>query len=158
MPALEKARQLLTDVTPLNADCGALCGRACCRADESGENGMLLFPLEERYYENDSDFIVHSDGRIVCGGHCQRDNRPLACRMFPLIILKNGKVKMDVRAWPVCPLMESGKQGLSQAFVQKVAEAAQILMADETQAAFIQKLNHITKRYEALKKEWHYVD
>ncbi|MEG1472022.1 MAG: hypothetical protein RSD76_06230, partial [Clostridia bacterium] len=48
---LSAARELLADVTPLKTNCGKLCGGACCQADESGENGMLLFPFEETFYE-----------------------------------------------------------------------------------------------------------
>ena len=38
---------LLDDVTPLKADCGALCDGACCKGDDAG---MYLFPHEEVMY------------------------------------------------------------------------------------------------------------
>ena len=49
--ALEKARELLENVTPLKTDCGKVCGGRCCRPLEAEETGMLLFPGEEDFYE-----------------------------------------------------------------------------------------------------------
>ena len=48
--ALRKARALLEGETPLNRDCGGLCGAACCQPDEDGLGGMLLFPGEAAFY------------------------------------------------------------------------------------------------------------
>ena len=42
-----QARALVGGLTPLKSDCGALCGAACCQADEDGQGGMYLFPGEE---------------------------------------------------------------------------------------------------------------
>ena len=42
---VSRARRLLADLTPLQTDCGALCGGACCKGDEG--TGMLLFPGED---------------------------------------------------------------------------------------------------------------
>ena len=151
MDTLERARQLLKDCTPLNRDCGGLCGHACCLGDETGENGMLLFPGEERYYEGNPDFTL-AGGKIICQGRCDRDLRPLGCRVFPLVILNNAKVKMDIRAWPVCPLMQSGKKGLRQDFIEKVQQAAALLWNDEEQRAFVEKTTADILEYEALKK------
>ena len=44
---LEKARALLENVTPMNRDCGRICGAACCQPDEEGHGGVFLFPGEE---------------------------------------------------------------------------------------------------------------
>ena len=44
------AREMLEKVTPLKGDCGRVCGAACCRPDETGRGGMLLFPGEEALY------------------------------------------------------------------------------------------------------------
>lgn len=141
----------MKDCTPLNKDCGSLCNHACCVADETGENGMLLFAGEERYYQNNSDFTI-ADGKIICRGRCDRDLRPLGCRVFPLVILNGAKVKMDIRAWPVCPLMQSGKKGLRQDFTEKVQQAADLLWKDETQRPFIESMTADVLNYEALKK------
>ena len=50
MDVLDRARELLENVTPMKTDCGKICGAACCQPDEEDLNGMLLFPGEERYY------------------------------------------------------------------------------------------------------------
>ena len=42
------AYSLLEEVTPLPADCGQLCGAACCKGDD--ETGMYLFPGERVMY------------------------------------------------------------------------------------------------------------
>ena len=42
--ALRDCYEILGDLTPLKSNCGKLCGAACCESDETGENGMLLFP------------------------------------------------------------------------------------------------------------------
>ena len=47
---LEAARGALADLTPLKRDCARLCGAACCQPDETGLNGMLLFPYEDAFY------------------------------------------------------------------------------------------------------------
>ena len=52
MIALEEARGLLAEVTPLKTDCGRVCGGICCRSMEGEETGMLLFPGEEDFYED----------------------------------------------------------------------------------------------------------
>ena len=45
LSAVLAARELLSTLTPLKTDCGALCSHACCAGDET--TGMLLFPGEE---------------------------------------------------------------------------------------------------------------
>ena len=46
--AVLAARTLLGPLTPLQSDCGRLCGGACCQGDE--QTGMLLFPGEDALY------------------------------------------------------------------------------------------------------------
>ena len=145
---LKAAREKLGTVTPLKRDCGSLCGAACCKTDEDGRGGMLLFPGEEEFYRALPDgFSLAEDSSLVpgaklftCLGLCARDVRPLACRVFPLMFIRKGteySVKLDPRAWPLCPLMPSGLEGLSVDFVSAAQEAASILAQDETQRAFI---------------------
>ncbi len=80
------ARELLHTLTPLKTDCGKLCGGACCQGDDA--TGMLLFPGEDALYENcafakvlSADFSLGGTPArlLVCQGHCERENRPLAC-------------------------------------------------------------------------------
>lgn len=94
--ALENARKALGDATPLKRDCGRLCGAACCQPDETGLNGMLLFPFEETYYRRpiegfpfrlvDDDTLFKGGKRLVCEGTWSPRTPPLACRIFPLRI------------------------------------------------------------------------
>ena len=150
MDALERvvrAREILEDVAPLKTDCGRICGHACCGQDENGKGGMLLFPGEEALYQNSADFTVLRDESVVpdgaivtCFGHCDRKERPLSCRFFPLRPTARGKVVMDRRSSWVCPLYEAGKEGLSPEFVSAAGEAAGILAESEEHAHFLAAL------------------
>lgn len=144
---LQEARALLDKVTPLKADCGRVCGGACCAPDETGDNGMLLFPYEEAFYQKpiegfpfrlaDDDTLVKGGKRLICEGSCPREHRPLACRIFPLRIrlkveeqgaVTHAAAELDPRAWAVCPLCEDGKRGLRQDFVQAVEQAGELML------------------------------
>lgn len=148
---IQTARALLAQRTPLKRDCGRLCAAACCQADEDGQGGMLLFPGEERLYDPLPDWArletLDFGGRpaqmLVCEGRCDREHRPLACRIFPLTpTLRQGKLEiaLDRRAWAVCPLMDHGLQGLDPAFVQAVREAMTLLLDDPACAAYFKAL------------------
>ena len=87
-PVLLAAREKLKSVTPLKRDCGRVCGAACCRSPENEETGMLLFPGEEEAYRGKEGWTIRETAMgpmAVCPGHCDRDERPLACRLFPLL-------------------------------------------------------------------------
>lgn len=157
--ALENARALLLEPTPLTRDCGPLCGAACCQADEDGRGGMLLFPGEAALYASrmpegfalsPDDSIVPGGQLLSCEGTCAREDRPLACRLFPLVILleEGGEptLALDPRAWPICPLMPSGIAGLSSAFVAAAREAAEALaQAPETRAFLIRQTAYLAR-------------
>lgn len=148
MKALKTARNLLADVTPLKTNCGRLCGGACCEADETGENGMLLFPYEETFYTNriegfafhlENDNTLMKNGkRLVCEGTCPREHRPLSCRLFPLRIamatdetgaFTRARAEIDPRAWAVCPLPEEGGlRALNPEFIKAVEAAGDVLL------------------------------
>ncbi len=160
---LQKARDLLEGVTPLAFDCGRRCSAACCQG--GGEDGMLLFPGEERYYAGCSWARIMEDRlgkRLVCRGMCQRENRPLACRIFPLVIRMSGQeegrlkanIIMDVRAWPVCPLMQSGKKGLKDAFVSAVRQVAKHLLQEDKHRVFLSLLARELNGYEEMKQSF----
>ncbi|WP_051280124.1 hypothetical protein [Anaerovorax odorimutans] len=102
--------RLLDRVSPLNYDCGKLCGAACCSCggDGSGEDsldydmGIYLLPGEDKLftmkeawlkwnieYAEDYDFPESWFGKIYfvrckTPPHCPREMRPLQCRFFPL--------------------------------------------------------------------------
>ncbi len=143
--ALLAARGLLMHVTPLKADCGSLCGRACCQGDE--QTGMLLFPGEESLYAQ-APFARVVPARfslagkparlLVCRGTCDRADRPLACRLFPLFLRidqdkaahERTRVVMDPRARSVCPLCDYGLEALDPAFREAVRKAYDLLLSD----------------------------
>ncbi len=143
--AAAKAREALRDITPLKGDCGRRCGAACCHADDDGKGGMLLYPGEEALYGEHTPWArLTQSGDIAlgerplwlltCDGSCDRENRPLACRIFPLVPVAEGEgvaVRLDVRAWPVCPLMEHGMEGLQRRFVEAAQAAAELLWQDD---------------------------
>ena len=152
LESVRAARALLCTLTPLKTDCGRLCQGACCRGDEA--TGMLLFPGEAALYEGcdfakvipaEFDLAGERAQLLVCDGHCERDNRPLACRLFPLYLrfLRSGKtkVKMDPRAAAVCPLTDYGVEALDSAFVEAARQAYDLLLGDETCARYLKELD-----------------
>ena len=88
--AVSAAREKLKQVTPLKRDCGRICGARCCRPLEGEETGMLLFPGEAEAYAGKPGWEVRRAAQgdlLVCPGSCGRDERPLSCRLFPLLPL-----------------------------------------------------------------------
>ena len=150
--AVLQARGLLENLTPLKTDCGRLCQGACCQGDEN--TGMLLFPGEEAFYDGcafarivPAGFTLAGQNALllVCSGTCERKNRPLACRLFPLFLKfkEDGvtKLRMDVRAKAVCPLTDYGLKALDADFKQAARRAYDILLEDETCAAYLRELD-----------------
>lgn len=151
----EKIYDILGDITPLEIDCGKLCNGACCEVTDE-ITGMYLFPYENIMYENmprwgriyDADF-TYEDGKCVdlftCTGQCERDRRPLSCRIFPLTpYARRGeelKIIMDVRGRGMCPLATAMKvSDLSPRFVEKVTEAMTLCMRVKETREFIYSL------------------
>lgn len=158
--AVERARTLLNNVTPLHTDCGRLCNVACCRADEDGQGGMLLFPGEIALYADCPDFSIVQDDSVmpnarllICEGVCDRATRPLACRMFPLLpVMKDNKiaVRLDRRAWAVCPIMECGVRGMREDFRRAVRAAGEVLYEEPSHRAFLNALHAYIERFTVL--------
>lgn len=152
LDAVLSARALMAAPTPLKGDCGRLCGGACCAGD--AQTGMLLFPREERLYERCAFARVvparfslgGAPGRLlVCEGRCPREERPLACRLFPLFLrfTPDGgtRVMLDRRSAGVCPLAGYGMEALATGFVQAAREAYDALLGDEECRAFLAALD-----------------
>ncbi|MBQ9010587.1 MAG: hypothetical protein IJ088_14865, partial [Clostridia bacterium] len=149
-PNLITARALLLDETPLVRNCGSLCGAACWEGDET--QGMLLFPGEEELDENCTFGHILTPGYrlggqlarlFVCRGTCPREQRPLACRLFPLFLKVEGdsvRVIPDPRARGLCPLYASGITGLRTSFVEAVRAASVPLMQSPAIRAFLTDL------------------
>ena len=144
--ALFSAREKLNYVTPLKRDCGKVCGARCCRSCEGEETGMLLFPGEEALYRDQEGWRILDTAAgkmVVCSGVCDRDERPLACRMFPLIpVIREGKIRaaVDRRARVVCPLARQGIRAMDPSFTEAVREAGEVLAADEAQCRMLEAL------------------
>ena len=157
---LVRARGLLENVTPLHTDCGLACGHACCRPMEGEMTGMLLFPGEEAYYEGLEGYRMTETSHgtlLICSGRCDRADRPLSCRLMPLIPLvrEDGvKIATDLRAKTVCPLARQGKDALSPEFVAAVREAGRILTEDDAQRAFLVRLTQQQDELKALRNQF----
>ena len=145
--AVSAAREKLKQVTPLKRDCGRICGARCCRSLDGEETGMLLFPGEAEAYAGKPGWEVRRAAQgdlLVCPGSCGRDERPLSCRLFPLLPLigDGGEIRVvtDLRAKAVCPLARQGKSAMDPAFTAAVREAGEILAKEEEQALFLELL------------------
>ncbi len=128
---------LFERLTPLAADCGTVCGGACCRdlshSGEGAPSGMLLFPGEEAFRRErglEDGVVLHrgTEPLFVCRGACRREQRPLSCRIFPLFpaLGADGRIRAvyDPRAWRVCPLVREHRHvPLQRAFVRAVRAA-----------------------------------
>lgn len=134
----EKIFKVLGELTPLRADCGLLCGGACCQGDEN--TGMRLFPGEESNLHIKQ--LESGDRLAVCNGTCDRSKRPLACRIFPFFptIDEDGKiyVEEDDRARVVCPMVGHGDEILyDERFLKAVKKVGQIMAKDEACREFL---------------------
>ena len=145
--AVRAAREKLKNVTPLKRDCGRVCGARCCRPLEGEETGMLLFPGEAEAYAGKPGWEVRETARgelLLCPGTCGRDERPLSCRLFPLLPLigDGGEIRVvtDLRARAVCPLARQGKSAMDPVFVSAVREAGELLAREDEQALFLDLL------------------
>ena len=151
---LARARAAIGDRTPMLSDCGLLCGAACCRADADGQGGVYLFPGERALLQDcgwgkicPAPFAP----MLVCDGACERELRPLACRIFPLTPVrgKSGRwtVRMDVRARAMCPLSDHGIRGLDPAFVRAARDALRIIAEDADGNAFLERWHALEEEY-----------
>lgn len=138
---LNRIYKMLENVTPLRADCGRVCDKACCKGDEN--TGMLLFPFEE------TTLTVKEDNGLrlaVCDGFCDRSERPLSCRLFPFFPVMNelGDIEavIDWRGYGVCPLIEHEREvKFDRRFLRTVRRVGRILYRDEDTFAFMQKIS-----------------
>ncbi len=136
-------------VTPLAADCGKLCDKLCCRGDD--ESGMYLFPGEARLFAENKNFsVLPTDFTannkqvklVVCHGPCRREDRPLACRIFPLFpsyTKKDGlNIIFDPRA-SLCPLTApEARPYINQKFVHRMETVFSFLVKFPEIAAYLE--------------------
>ena len=157
---LRAAREKLENLTPLKTDCGRVCGAKCCRSMEGEETGMLLFPGEEEEYTGKAGWQLRETQAgilAICPGSCDRKDRPLACRLFPLVpVIREGQVKAaaDQRAKTVCPLLRQGIRGMDPAFTDAVREAGRLLAGDPAQRAFLEEMTKEQDELKELRARW----
>lgn len=130
--SIEKIYQRLNKVTPVDFDCGKLCGEVCCVYDSeeypNDDLALFLLPGEELMYEGSKEFeLYYIDAKELDFPHswkgevalvkclnpprCDRSIRPIQCRTFPLVphISKNGEfhLVLDDSEFPYkCPIIE----------------------------------------------------
>ena len=158
--AVSAAREKLNHATPLKRDCGRLCSARCCRPLAGEETGMLLFPGEAEAYAGRAGWEIRKTARgdlLLCSGTCNREERPLSCRLFPLLPLigDDGEIRVvtDQRARAVCPLARQGKSAMDPAFIEAVRQAGEILAAQDEQAVFLDMLEEEQNELKDLRKQ-----
>ena len=158
--AVSAAREKLNQATPLKQDCGRICGARCCRSLEGEETGMLLFPGEAEAYAGKDGWEIRKTTRgdlLFCSGTCNREERPLSCRLFPLLPLigDDGRIRVvtDLRARAVCPLARQGKSAMDPSFIEAVRQAGEILAAEDEQAVFLDMLEDEQEELKELKQK-----
>lgn len=156
--------RLFDNVTPIKGiDCGRLCDKACCK----GDGGMYLFPQEEKVFNflrpdwakiENSDFKYEYDGKkknlkiCTCTGSCDRYQRPLACRIFPLTpyLDKSGELKIivDPRAKAVCRLsMAYNVEDFDRKFVDNVRKTFVLLCKNKEIYEFMKEYSSYLETY-----------
>ena len=160
-----KAYALLERITPLPVDCGKFCSRACCNGDS--QTGMELFPYEDMLLKGKKDFSIlpaedkEKYGLCVCEGFCRREERPLACRIFPFFPLvytnkRTGRLEIriiqDPRGRSLCPLVQ---QDISPQpiFERRLRRATRILLKDPVLREYILKTGSFLMDIEAFRRK-----
>lgn len=155
--------RLFDGCTPVGFDCGKLCEKACCTSEDGG---MYLFPGEKKVYDllkpdwariEKSEFTYNFNGKeknvpiLFCKGVCDRFQRPLACRIFPLTpYVERGELKIitDPRAKAVCPLSKGTKlNDFDDGFVRNVYKAFKALMSNREFSAFMEVYSEYLNDY-----------
>ena len=148
--------RLFDSVTPVQVDCGELCQKACCKGDDSG---MFLFPGEENVYKllspdwiriENTDFKYEYNGKThtvpiaLCKGMCDRYQRPLSCRIFPLTpyLTEDEKIKVivDPRGKGICPMAKAFYvEDFDEQFVKNIEKAFKLLAKNSQIKAFLKE-------------------
>ena len=152
---IQKIYQRLDEVTPVDFDCGKLCGEVCCvyDADETHTEELVLYllPGEELMYEDSPDFeLYYMDSSEIRYPHSWKDNiylvkcknpprcdrsiRPIQCRTFPLVphISKNGEfhLVLDETEFPYeCPIIQDHIK-LNENFINVTYEIWKMLISN----------------------------
>lgn len=134
----DKIFKIMGDLTPLKADCGKLCDCACCKGDENV--GMRLFPFEQSQLPVKE--LENGVRLVVCNGKCNRQNRPLACRVFPFFPTVDDKgkvyVEADFRGARLCPMITHSDEIIfDKGFFKALKKAGKILAKDDACLEFL---------------------
>ncbi|MBQ6444657.1 MAG: hypothetical protein IJJ11_08300 [Methanosphaera sp.] len=150
---MEEIYERLDKVSPVDFDCGNLCGEICCvydkNQDATEELMLYLMPGEELMYEDSDYFELYTIGAnasdypdnwedtlfiVKCTDppRCDRKIRPIQCRTFPLIphISSEDKFHLvfDESEYPyVCPLVDK-KIKLNDDFVNETYSVWKMLL------------------------------
>ncbi|NLG53669.1 MAG: hypothetical protein GX541_06805 [Clostridiales bacterium] len=151
-----KAYAILGNITPLDIDCGLICGSLCCKGDNM--RGMILFYGEDRLLKP-SDYSISTKSMkgidirfAVCRGRCNRNTRPLSCRIYPLAPRYDGEnltVAPDPRAKYICPLLlpEVSEQ-IKPEFAAAVRDAFLCLIGDKDFGDMLIRYSEMLDEYE----------
>ncbi len=154
---IKRCYSLLRNTTPLNFDCGKICNGKCCKGDN--KTGMLLFPGEEKIIDPNINILETEGGDklAVCNGTCDRNRRPLSCRiypLFPVVVNEEGesrvKVCFDYRA--DCPLYLPDYK-FNKRFVKGVRRVGKYLLLNEETKEFYMELSDACNEYYELFKK-----
>ena len=163
----KKIYERIGNRTPIKIDCGALCNKTCCTGD--ADTGMYLYPGEQLLYRGGikfgkvkkSNFSYSFEGQkkrvyvFTCDGTCDRERRPLACRVFPFVPYideaGNAEIIVDTRAEAMCPLAAHADEvDFDEEFISCLAEAFALGLEDDEFAAFVKAQSALIDEYEAL--------
>ncbi|GHU49388.1 hypothetical protein FACS1894127_2480 [Clostridia bacterium] len=152
--------RLLNRVSPLKEACGSLCDSVCCTCGEEESAakgfslGIYLLPGEDQIFTKNEDWLEWSYSKVKEADFpdswsgivyfircktppvCQRDLRPLQCRVFPLAphLTKNGELKMIMFPASIlpykCPLIED-HISLSREFIKATHTVWKHLIRDD---------------------------
>ncbi len=157
--------KLFNNSTPIKADCGKLCNAACCKGEDGG---MYLFPGEKRVFElltpdwirlEKSDFTYEYNGKkksvyiAFCNESCDRFERPLACRIFPLTPILDDDGKLDIiidpRSKAICPMGAAFKlDDFDAGFIKNVKKTFITLSKNKEFAEFLKAYTEYLKDFQ----------
>ena len=153
--SIKRIYERLDEVSPVDFDCGKLCGEVFCvyDSDDSHTEELVLYllPGEELMYEDSPDFELYfldsseirypyswKDNiylvRCVNPPKCDRSIRPIQCRTFPLVphISKNGEFHLilDETEFPYeCPILRDNIK-LNDDFIKVTYEVWKMLIGN----------------------------
>lgn len=145
----------LEEVSPVDFDCGKLCGEVCCVYDNENEDSeelvLYLLPGEELMYEDSDSFELYYVDyreikyprswknqaylvRCINPPNCNRSIRPIQCRTFPLIphLTKHGEFHLvfDEHEFPYeCPIIHENIK-LNDDFIKVTYDVWMMLLSN----------------------------